>query len=139
MKWFNMYVTYRRMYENVFEKDTYWNVKWFRLFSLWLTPNTLNMKKTWWMNAYYLIITHTTIVNEMVFPEANSQNLYYLFSKLLRYEHQTKNYRLAWDKEMIQFGLTIKKLPAIKTISEHFNNQWIQFYMIVKRLSYTFC
>ena len=31
------------------------------------------------MNAYYLIITHTTIVNKMVFPEANSQNLYYLF------------------------------------------------------------
>ena len=74
------------------------------------------------MNAYYLIIIHTTITNEMIFPKANSQ-LYYLFSKLLRYEHQTENFGLARDKEMIQFGLKIKKLPAIKPISEHFNNQ----------------
>ena len=74
------------------------------------------------MNAYYLIIIHTTIANEMIFPKANSQKLYYLFSKLLRYEHQTENSGLARDKEMIQFGLKIKKLPAIKPISEHFNN-----------------
>ena len=58
----------------------------------------------------------------MIFPKANSQ-LYYLFSKLLRYEHQTENSGLARDKEIIQFGLKIKKIPAIKPISEHFNNQ----------------
>ena len=48
----------------------------------------------------------------------------YLFSKLLRYEHQAENYKLALEKQIMPFGLRIKKLPAIKPISEDFSNQW---------------
>ena len=76
------------------------------------------------LNAYYLITIYITIVNGMVFPEANSQKLDYLFSKLLRYEHHTENYKLTLEKQIIPFGLRIKKLPAIKPILEHFSNQW---------------
>ena len=76
------------------------------------------------LNAYYLITIYITIVNGMVFPEANSQKLDYLFSKLLRYENHAENYKLALEKKIIPFGLRIKKLPAIKPISEDFSNQW---------------
>ena len=76
------------------------------------------------LNAYYLITIYITIVNEMVFPEPNSQKLDYLFSKLLRYGHHVENYKLALEKQIIPFGLKIKKLPAIKPISEDFCNQW---------------
>ena len=60
----------------------------------------------------------------MVFPEANWQRLNYLFSKLLSYEHHAEKYKLALEKQIIPFGLRIKKLPAIKPISEDFSNQW---------------
>ena len=68
------------------------------------------------LNAYYLIIIYITIVNGIF--------LDYLFSKLLRYEHQAENYKLALEKQIMPFGLRIKKLPAIKPISEDFSNQW---------------
>ena len=42
----------------------------------------------------------------------------------MRYEHHPENYKLGLEKEIIPFGLRIKKLPAIKPISEDFNNQW---------------
>ena len=58
----------------------------------------------------------------MVFPEANSQKLDYLFSKVLSYKHHAENYKL--EKQIISFGLRIKKLLAIKPISKHFSNQW---------------
>ena len=48
----------------------------------------------------------------------------YIYIWLLRYEHHTENYKLALKKQIIPFGLRIKKLPAIKTISEDFRNQW---------------
>ena len=76
------------------------------------------------LNAYYLITIYITIVNGMVSPDANSHKLDYLFSKLLRYEHHAENYKLALQKQIIPFGLRIKKLPAIKPISEDFRNQW---------------
>ena len=41
----------------------------------------------------------------MVFPEANSQKLDHLLSKLLRYEHHAEIYKLALDKQIIPFGL----------------------------------
>ena len=47
----------------------------------------------------------------------------FLFSKLLRYEHCAENYKLALEKQVIPFGLRIKKLPAIKPVSENFSNQ----------------
>ena len=59
----------------------------------------------------------------MVFSEANSQKLDYVLSKLLRYEHHAEIYKLALDKQIIPFGLRIKKLHAIKPISEDFSNQ----------------
>ena len=60
----------------------------------------------------------------MVFPEANSQKLDYLCSKVLSYKHHAENYKLALEKQIISFGLRIKKLLAIKPISKHFSNQW---------------
>ena len=47
------------------------------------------------LNASYLITICAAIVNGIVFPEANSKKLDYLFSKLLRYEHYAENYKLA--------------------------------------------
>ena len=61
--------------------------------------------------------------NGMVFPEANSQKLDYLFSKLLRYEHHAINHELALEKQIIPFSLRIKRLTAIKPILEDFSNQ----------------
>ena len=61
--------------------------------------------------------------NRMVFPEANSQKLDYLFSKLLRYEHHAINHELALEKQIIPFSLRIKRLTAIKPILEDFSNQ----------------
>ena len=47
------------------------------------------------LNAYFLMIIYITILNGMAFPEANSQKLDYLFSKLLGYEHHAENYKVA--------------------------------------------
>ena len=74
------------------------------------------------LNAYYLITIYITVVNGMVFPEANSKKLDYLFSKLLLYEDHAENDKL--EKQIIPFGLILKKLPAIKPISEDFSNQY---------------
>ena len=71
----------------------------------------------------------------MIFPEANSQKLDYLFSKLLRYEHHAINHKLPLEKQIIPFSLRIKKLTAIKPILEDFSNQWNSvFYGSEKRL-----
>ena len=75
------------------------------------------------LNAYYLIIIYINIVNGMVFQEENLQKLDYFFSKL-RHEHHTTNYKLALEKQIIPFGLRVKKIPTIKPISEDFSNQW---------------
>ena len=61
---------------------------------------------------------------EWFFQKQTHKKLDYLFRKLLRYEHQADNYKLALEKQIIPVGLRIKKLPAIKPISEDFSNQW---------------
>ena len=59
----------------------------------------------------------------MVCPEVNLQKLDYLFKKLLLFEHDAENCKLASEKQIIPFGLRVKKLPAIKPISENFSSQ----------------
>ena len=61
---------------------------------------------------------------EWFFQKQTHKKLDYLFRKLLRYEYQADNYKLALEKQIIPVGLRIKKLPAIKPISEDFSNQW---------------
>ena len=59
----------------------------------------------------------------------------YLFSTLLRYEHHAENYKLTLVKQIIPFGLRIKKVPAIKPISKDFSHKWnLVLYDSEKRL-----
>ena len=69
---------------------------------------------------------------EWFFPEANSQKLDYLFSKLLRYENHAENYKLALEKQIIAFGLRIKKLLHLNQFWKILSINGIKFYMIMK-------
>ena len=48
----------------------------------------------------------------------------YIFQKLLQYEHDAENCKLALDQQIIPFGLRINKVPAVQPISEDFNSKW---------------
>ena len=69
---------------------------------------------------------------EWLFPEANSQKLDYLFSKLLRYENHAENYKLALEKQIIAFGLRIKNLLHLNQFWKILAINGIKFYMIMK-------
>ena len=80
--------------EIVFEKRHMSKREMKMVWIFFILINSLNIKKNM-LNAYFLMIIYITILNGMAFPEANSQKLDYLFSKLLGYEHYAENYKVA--------------------------------------------
>ena len=72
----------------------------------------------------YIYIKHIVYIYIYIYTKHIVYIYIYIYIWLLRYEHHTENYKLALKKQIIPFGLRIKKLPAIKTISEDFRNQW---------------
>ena len=63
------------------------------------------------------------VANGMAFRDG-WQDLNYLFQKVICYQHHHGNYQESLDKNIIPFGLHIKKPPAIKPTPNNFYTAW---------------
>ena len=75
------------------------------------------------MKVGLLIILYMFMVNWMVFWDG-WQDLDYLFRKVIRYQHHHDNYQESLEKNIILFGLRIKKPSAIKATLNNFYTMW---------------
>ena len=75
------------------------------------------------MKVGQLIILHMFMANGMVFTDG-WQDLNYLFQKIIRDQHDHYNYQESLDKNIIPFGLRIKKPPAIKPTLNNLYTAW---------------